>query len=312
MSEAIFAGKLRFAQHNALPYDFDKRPFNEYFSETREDISALLSTEIEGFNNQDSLSDAKKYSLGRSGKMIRPILAHMSAELLNVPTNDINPFLVATEKLHNASLDIDDIQDKAKKRRGQPTLHEAFSTDTAVLSSVSLIGAFFSKITELEGRFDASTVLNLSKYCGNKIMHLADGQNRDVAERRGTTRDMLENIARLKTGSAIEMSMVGVAILASASDETQALFKDYAHHLSLVFQTKDDILDATNSANTGKDNGLDAQNRRATLVDLYGGVKNAHDYMDEHRISAKDSALQFPGNPKRFLSLVDFVIYRSQ
>ena len=287
----------------------DDRPFEQYIADAHASITVLVADEIAGFRDSDSLTPAKTYSLGLKGKLIRPILGQMSAELLDVPVTDIGRFLIATEKLHTASLDIDDIQDKALMRRGAQALHREFSTDTAILSTVSFIGSAFTDLASLRSRFPPERVGRLVEYCGEKLADLADGQHRDLTLSNRPIKEELEEVAILKTGPTLEMGMVGVAILAGSENKTHRNFKEYARHLALAFQTKDDVIDVTaDPETTGKDCGLDANNGRLTMIDVCGGVKEAIAYMETERIRAKTAALQFPGNPRRFLSIVDYVV----
>ena len=122
----------------------------------------------------------------------------------------------------------------------------------------------------------------------------------------------MEEVAILKTGPAFEIGMIGVAILAGSKNSAQRNFKEYARHLALAFQAKDDVIDVTaNPETTGKDCNLDANNGRLTMVDVCGGVKQAIAYVEDERSRAKTVALQFPGDPRRFLSVADYVVNRA-
>ncbi|MEJ7662480.1 MAG: polyprenyl synthetase family protein [Hymenobacter sp.] len=77
------------------------------------------------------------------GKRIRPLLTLLGAHLF---TDDLAPVLrpaLATEVFHNFTLLHDDIMDQAPLRRGQPTVHEKWNANVAILSGdVMLVRAY--------------------------------------------------------------------------------------------------------------------------------------------------------------------------
>ena len=79
------------------------------------------------------------------------------------------------------------------------------------------------------------------------------------------------------------MAACMMGCIAAGANETQInAAKEYALHIGLAFQIRDDILDVTGDAKElGKNIGVDAQNARCTYVSILG-VEKAQALVDEH------------------------------
>ena len=98
---------------------------------------ALLETEIrkERFGDQPkSLYEPVRYIMTLGGKRLRPLLTLLSYSMYKENVAEVVRYAVAVEAFHNFTLLHDDIMDKAPLRRGKPTVHEKWNTNTAILS----------------------------------------------------------------------------------------------------------------------------------------------------------------------------------
>jgi geranylgeranyl pyrophosphate synthase len=83
--------------------------------------------------------------------------------------------------------------------------------------------------------------------------------------------ETLRMIHTYKTGALIKSSARIGAILAGAGEEEQAAVSEYAMELGLCFQIVDDVLNATSTREAlGKSAGSDAEQGKATFVEVYG------------------------------------------
>jgi farnesyl diphosphate synthase/geranylgeranyl diphosphate synthase type II len=91
--------------------------------------------------------------------------------------------------------------------------------------------------------------------------------------------EALDGLHRRKTGALLEAALVMGGLAAGANEAVQGSLREYGASIGLAFQIADDILDATQSAETLGKNPSDAALDKSTYVSLYG--------LDEARIRAE-------------------------
>ncbi|NTV89326.1 MAG: hypothetical protein HGA22_03030, partial [Clostridiales bacterium] len=107
-------------------------------SVTLGNIKKIIAEELT-LTQDKSIDRILKYQVERSGQLLRPFLAYISAMATNA---DMDPkqmemleyFAASIELLHNASLLHDDVLDNEEERRGSPCLYKAFGPRNAILS----------------------------------------------------------------------------------------------------------------------------------------------------------------------------------
>lgn len=153
--------------------------------------------------------------------------------------------------IHTYSLIHDDLpaMDDDALRRGKPTNHIVFGEATAILAGDSLLTHAFKVIAEDE-RLTTNQRLSLIQALSlaSGPMGMVAGQVLDMeAEVKAVSLEQLKQIHVNKTGRLIEFAIVAGAIIAQADDEVINQLKQFAYHLGLAFQIKDDILDVEGS-----------------------------------------------------------------
>merc|ERR1712217_19303 len=121
----------------------------------------------------------------------------------------------------------------------------------------------------------AERTLEVLRRLGNSVgaLGLAGGQVMDLeCEGRGSaTIDELQWIHEHKTAALLEVSVVGGAVLAGATEDEIVACAKYARGIGLAFQVADDILDVTQtSEQLGKTAGKDEAVDKTTYVKLLG------------------------------------------
>jgi geranylgeranyl pyrophosphate synthase len=248
-------------------------------------------------NDRDEqlLIAAMNYSVRAGGKRLRPLITLMASDLYGLDVKRTLPLAQGIEYLHTSSLILDDMpaQDNSDLRRGQPTLHRATINDDipsnlcegrAQLAAVDLIAVSMSCVTEnlIKNDFSSEQVIRVIKEISTAMHELCIGQLMDLrAARVGFEHDRnqldaLDRIAWFKTGKAIEISLVSVAILGMPLTTTgqQLSFElDRLRQLSrligIIFQMRDDLLDVVGE-NIGKPMTLDVKNNTVTYVSTLG------------------------------------------
>jgi geranylgeranyl diphosphate synthase type II len=226
-----------------------------------------------------TLHRAVRYSLFAGGKRIRPVLVLASGESVGGHEPDLMPLACAVEMIHTYSLIHDDLpaMDDDDLRRGRPTSHKVFGEAGAILAGDALLTRAFHLLaeppqaadeTKLERRLRATQMLG--EACGTT--GLVGGQ---VVDLESTGRRIgpaeLERMHRAKTGALLGACVKGGAVLGGASDDQLGQLTRYAEAIGLAFQVVDDVLDATESAESlGKTPGKDLDADKTTYVSVFG------------------------------------------
>ena len=232
---------------------------------------------------QKTLFDAMRYSLLAGGKRLRPIFVFDFCRMCGGDWRQAVPFAAAVEMIHTYSLIHDDLpcMDNDDYRRGRLTNHKVYGEAVAVLAGDGLLTAAFSYLAKApysaEIRIKAVEVLS---QCAGEL-GMVGGQVLDMqSEERQCTQQEVLDIQSRKTGALIRAACVLGVVAAGGSEAQLNAAADFADHLGLAFQIRDDMLDVIgNAKELGKAVGVDAD--KNTFVQLYGLEKcgemvNAH------------------------------------
>ncbi len=192
----------------------------------------------------------------KGGKMIRPALVIIGAKLGEKEREkDALRLASSLEMIHIASLVHDDIIDKAKTRRGLPTINSLVGPKQAVLAGDFLLSKALSLLNGKEGDLESSSVANaFSRLCESEL-----NQDADVGNFLISSSTYIRRIAG-KTASLFALSSYAGAAVTLADKYQQNLLHRIGYCLGMVFQIKDDILDYTGDAvKLGKEIGQDVR-----------------------------------------------------
>ena len=210
-----------------------------------------------------NLYDPVQYFLGLDGKRVRPLLVLIAADCFGGEIRDALPAAASVELFHNFSLIHDDIMDKAPLRRGNPTVHEKWNSNVAILSGDVLLVKAYQELAKCK---DA---LRLQSIFSETAIGVCEGQQLDMDfESRDsvTVSEYLEMI-RLKTAVLLAASLQLGALCAGAGEEKAQRFYSAGEKLGLAFQLTDDYLDVFGDAGkTGKQEGGDILSNKKTWL----------------------------------------------
>lgn len=261
------------------------------------------------------LGEIVTYALDSPGKRLRPALSLMLAEGLGVDATSIEPVLAASELFHTASLVFDDLpaQDNATLRRGRPAAHVVFDEGSVQIAALSMISVGFGLLAQLDPRYPAHKVLEVIGYVGTVLgpERICRGQHMDLhlgGDGAPVTGEKILQMYTLKTSTAIEAALVPLMMVLERPQEEIALLRRYAHHAGIVFQIRDDILDATSSAEVlGKDANNDTG--KVNIVRVYG-LAEARRLMRTHLTEAVSCCEQLPFNTDLLKCTVNYFAAR--
>ena len=243
------------------------------------------------FEPQTVLFDSMRYSLLAGGKRLRPVFAFDFCRMAGGCWPDATPFAAAVEMIHTYSLIHDDLpsMDNDDLRRGRPTNHKVYGEAMAILAGDAMLTSAFGHIADapnLSADAKLRAVSYLSRCAGETGM--VGGQVLDImAEQRECTEQEILNIQNRKTGALIKAACVLGVMAANGTAEQEFAAMEFADHLGLAFQIRDDMLDVIGDAEKlGKATGMDGQ--KNTFVRLYG-LEKCEELVKEHTEAAIDA-----------------------
>lgn len=224
----------------------------------RELILSSLSSEI------DLLNKTNEYLLGNPGKMLRSSISLLVAGLCSGGhlTKDSYRFAAASELLHNATLLHDDVADGSPLRRGKPSVMSLLGGRASVLLGDYWLVKAMDRI--LDADCDSNRVIRIFAHT---LSDLAEGEMLQLqkADEADTIEVDYYRIIHDKTASLFCAAAESAAISVGATAEQVRAVKDYADHVGLAFQIRDDILDYVGDGSMGKPAGQDLIEQKITL-----------------------------------------------
>ena len=220
-----------------------------------------------------------RYSVMAGGKRIRPILALECCRLCCGDWKKATAFACAVEIIHSYSLIYDDLpcMDNDTMRRGKPTSHVVYGEDIALMAGMGLYCRAFEIVTESYkdyGLSDKQLIEGIRSLLGASGMNgIVLGQVLDIDNVGGkhTDLDYIRRIHDYKTSAMLEASAEVGAICGGATEKQRDALLEYAKHIGLAFQIRDDILDVTGTdGDMGKTLGKDKESGKTTFVDIFG------------------------------------------
>jgi geranylgeranyl diphosphate synthase, type II len=242
-----------------------------------------------------SLKSSMLYSLQAGGKRIRPLLLFATLKAFGYKPEMGIDTAAAIEMIHTYSLIHDDLpsMDDDDLRRGKPTNHKVYGEATAILAGDALLTLAFRMIGSISSEFANAEVKlalinTLSEAAGAEGM--VGGQVADMeGEGKKLTLKELEYIHVNKTGRLFAYSVLAGAEIAQANQSVKEKLSEFAHHIGLAFQIRDDILDLEGTEEQiGKPVGSDTENEKSTYPSLLS-LEGAKQALAEHISQAKQA-----------------------
>lgn len=219
------------------------------------------------------LSDAMSYAVIDGGKRVRPILCMATAEILNIPREQVIYYALALEFIHSYSLVHDDLpaMDNDDFRRGKYSTHKKFGEAYGILAGDGLLNLSMETclmkkpLTEK----DADAMRMLFGYSGAKGMiagQVLDLQNEKEAV---TSVESLYAVYENKTAKLISASVLIPSLL--ADKQYYDALKEFSYNLGILFQITDDLLDVEGDISViGKTPHKDEKSDKLTSIKTFG------------------------------------------
>lgn len=223
----------------------------------------LLERIILNKNQSDSelANQVCSHLLLSNGKRIRPMVVILSALATGYQSEE-NLHLdlgCIVELIHTATLLHDDVIDNSDRRRHQQTAHTIWGNTASILSGDLLYAKAFTMIAAINNT-DVMTILSeaTEKIVEGELEHL------QCKRKINTSKLTYLNVIGAKTAKLFSVSAELGALLTGQTRYMNAM-REFGHHLGIIFQIMDDILDINATETLGKPRGQDVLEGKPTL-----------------------------------------------
>jgi heptaprenyl diphosphate synthase len=222
-------------------------------------LESALKTSVEAAD--PFLTDVATHLIGAGGKRLRPVLTLCSGYTRHGPDAPAHDDLVtggiAVELVHLGSLYHDDVIDEAATRRGVETVNARWTNTVAILAGDFLLARASELAASLGTEVAGLLAATIGELCTGEVLELRHAFDVDHDA------DSYFHAITGKTASLIATSCRIGGIVAGHDRPAIETLTRFGHHLGMVFQLVDDVLDLSGSA---------AQLGKPVGHDLYQGV----------------------------------------
>jgi len=256
----------------------------------------------------DELSDQLGHVVLAGGKRVRPAVTILACEAVGGEQSRAVDFAAGIELVHNASLVIDDIIDRSDTRRSTPSAWSQYGYGPAIIASDGLLGEAFALFSSNE---------QAMQIVAESMIELGEGEATELVAQ-PTNEDEYMTLARRKTGALFRAAAELGAVAGGADAPTIEAFGEYAERVGVAFQIRDDVLDATASADDlGKPTGHDEAMDRPSLVQITDltpeeGDERARTQSDLALEALDRAALEDTAAKAYLRDLAEFVVVRER
>jgi octaprenyl-diphosphate synthase len=233
---------------------------NEILSNWRPQLRRLEQSILLGIRTDiPLLTRVAEHILLAGGKRLRPAMVFLGGAFGEFREERLQVAAQVVEYLHTATLLHDDVVDNADMRRKQQAARTIWGNEASVLTGDYLLSMAFHMLTKLRDpevlKLMSETTTRMAR---GELLQLTRSYN---SANEQEYLEIITNKTACLFASAIRM---GGLLAGVQARQTQALY-EYGMSVGLAFQIVDDVLDYTDSDNTGKPVGTDLQERKITL-----------------------------------------------
>ena len=227
-----------------------RRPIESDLAQYEEFVRRFFQAETE------PLRSILEYVISNRGKGVRPMLVLLAAGMFarNPQSGASHRTLLAASLIH------DDVIDESNMRRGKPSVNAMWQSRNAVLVGDYILAKTFANGMH-SGQYDIVThvVGAIGDLCEGELMQSAHSRALDM------TREAYLDVIYKKTATLLGISSSVGALTVGATSQQVAEMRRFGDCIGMAFQIKDDILDYTPDAETGKPSGNDLLEHKITL-----------------------------------------------
>lgn len=234
------------------------------FLQYRQLIEGALKNLTYGSSPKE-LYDPITYIMSLGGKRMRPALVFAGCDLFEGAVDKAIHAALAIEIFHNFTLVHDDIMDRAPLRRNNPTVHEKWNENVAILSGDVMLVKAYQELS----KSDATILPQLLNIFNDTAVKVCEGQQLDMnfeSLPKVSIQQYIKMI-ELKTAVLLGASLKMGAVIAGADENAALQLYEFGKHLGIAFQLQDDILDVyADTEKFGKQKGGDIVANKKTYL----------------------------------------------
>jgi len=226
---------------------------------------------------QRALADPIWELLDRGGKRWRAVMFLILMEGFGEDPEEYLEYAAIPEILHNGTIIVDDVEDGAAKRRGEPALHHIYGEDVVLNAGNAMYFMPLKILTHDPADLPAETRLRAYEMLTHELNRTHLGQGMDICwhndrEVRVGEQEYLE-MSACKTGCLARIVARLASIVAGKSGDVENHLAQYAEDMAVAFQIGDDILDVEHTLDRagdfGKEFGNDIREGKKTLLVIH-------------------------------------------
>jgi geranylgeranyl diphosphate synthase, type I len=226
---------------------------------------------------QRALSDPVWDLLDRGGKRWRAVVCLLLIDGFGADPHEYLTYACIPEILHNGTIIVDDVEDEARIRRGEPALHHQYGEDIALNAGNAMYFLPLKVVGKNPADLDSGTQLAMYEMLMDELNRTHLGQGMDIYWHRNREAEVAEaeylEMCACKTGCLGRIVARLAAILTDQSPEIEREIAKYAEDMSIAFQIGDDILDVESTiegtTEFGKAFGNDIREGKRTLMVIH-------------------------------------------
>lgn len=225
---------------------------------------------------QEGLSDPIWDLLDRGGKRWRAVLFLIFIEGFGEDPAEYLEYAALPEILHNGTIIVDDVEDSATHRRGDPALHHTHGTDIALNAGNAMYFLPLKVITRNTADLSPETRLAAYDMLTTELNRTHLGQGMDICWHNEKDIRVLESeyleMCACKTGCLARI-VARLAAIVTENREHEMAVANYAERMAIAFQIADDVLDVEyameEGGSFGKGMGNDIREGKRTLMMIH-------------------------------------------
>jgi geranylgeranyl diphosphate synthase type II len=206
-----------------------------------------------------------EYTIENGGKRMRPLLVLLGCKMFSEDISQAVHPALSIELFHNFTLVHDDIMDNAPLRRGNPTVHEKWNDNVAILSGDALFIKSYQELIKTRNEVLKPVV----EVFNRTALEICEGQQLDMEfeDREDVSISDYIHMITNKTAVLLGCSLQIGALIGGAKETEAQLLYDFGLNAGIAFQLQDDILDVFGeSEKVGKQKGGDILSNKKTFL----------------------------------------------
>jgi len=217
-------------------------------------LAPLQSSSAWTASSESILLEPYKYITSKPGKEIRSLLIKAFNIWLNVPPEQLDVISQVVRMLHSASLMVDDIEDGAQLRRGQPVAHRIYGVPQTINTANYVYFLAYKELAALKNHAsgDAATRVvaneDLDLVVTEELLSLHRGQGLEIFWRDSLqcpTEEEYISMVNNKTGGLFRIAIK--LMMACATTNVTVDYVPLVNLFGVYFQIRDDYMNLQSS-----------------------------------------------------------------